>query len=112
MNSFGSVYEDCAVKFLKKKGFKILKRNFSVKSGEIDIICMDGNTLVFVEVKGGENYLSSPAYRAGIGKLTKISKVGQIFISMNEGLKFEEVRIDVVAVDKGMNVEYFPSQRF
>ncbi|HNY37036.1 MAG TPA: YraN family protein [Petrotogaceae bacterium] len=112
MNSLGAVYEDCAVKFLKRKGFKILKRNFSVKSGEIDIICMDGNTLVFVEVKGGENYLSSPAYRAGIGKLIKISKVGQIFISMNEGLKFEEVRIDVVAVDKGMNVEYFPSQRF
>lgn len=112
MNSLGVAYEECAVRFLKRKGFKILKRNFSVKSGEIDIICMDGNTLVFVEVKGGESYFSSPAYRADARKLMKISKVGQIFISMNEGLKFEEVRIDVVAVDKGMNVEYFPSQRF
>lgn len=112
MNSLGAVYEDCAVKFLKRKGFKILKRNFSVKSGEIDIICMDGNTLVFVEVKGGESYFSSPAYRADARKLMKISKVGQIFISMNEELKYEEVRIDVVAVDKEMNVEYFPSQRF
>lgn len=49
--NLGDFGEDMAESYLKEKGFKIIERNFYVRGGEIDIICMDGDVLVFVEVK-------------------------------------------------------------
>jgi putative endonuclease len=41
-----------ACQFLKRSGYKILYRNFRGRTGgEIDVVCRDGDTLVFVEVK-------------------------------------------------------------
>ncbi len=47
----GECGETAAVEYLKKKKYKILERNFSAKTGEIDIIAQKGEDLVFVEVK-------------------------------------------------------------
>src|ERR1700712_1799646 len=48
----GTSGEKLARRFLRRNGFKILYRNFRGRSGgEIDIVCRDGDTLVFVEVK-------------------------------------------------------------
>jgi len=47
----GQLGEDLAVKYLKKRGFSILERNYWKKWGEIDIIAQKGNILHFVEVK-------------------------------------------------------------
>ena len=43
--------EAFAEEFLVKQGLHIIQRNFRVKGGEIDLICRDGNTVVFVEVR-------------------------------------------------------------
>lgn len=43
--------EDRAADFLTAKGLRILARNFRMKSGEIDLVASDGDTLVLVEVK-------------------------------------------------------------
>lgn len=47
----GNLGEDSAVKFLKKKGYKILKRNFVAGGKEIDVIAECPDTIVFAEVK-------------------------------------------------------------
>ena len=48
----GSRGENLACRFLKKNGYKILYRNFKGRTGgEIDVVCRDRDTLVFVEVK-------------------------------------------------------------
>lgn len=47
----GNSGEDLAEAFLRKKGYKIIERNYSSKFGEIDIVGLDKNCLVFVEVK-------------------------------------------------------------
>ena len=47
----GKEGEDIACKFLKKRGYKILTRNFRTKMGEIDIIAEKKGTVVFFEVK-------------------------------------------------------------
>ncbi len=47
----GKCGEDIAAEFLKKKGYKIIERNYRNKIGEIDIIAKGKNDLVFVEVK-------------------------------------------------------------
>ncbi len=43
--------EDQAADFLKKRGYKILERNYSTRAGEIDLIALHEGTIVFVEVK-------------------------------------------------------------
>ena len=51
--------EKLAARFLRGNGYKILYRNFRGSSGgEIDLVCRDGDTLVFVEVKtrGDESF--------------------------------------------------------
>ena len=47
----GSHGEDLAVEYLKNQGYDILERNFRSKSGEIDIVAKDKDTLCFVEVR-------------------------------------------------------------
>jgi len=51
MRRLGIKGEEVAVGFLKKKGYKIVSRNFKSSVGEMDIVAEDGDTLVFVEVK-------------------------------------------------------------
>lgn len=43
--------EDRAAEFLKKKGYRIVGRNYSCRMGEVDIIAQKGRFIVFVEVK-------------------------------------------------------------
>ena len=48
--------EDAACRFLRKRGYKVLYRNFKHRAGgEVDVVCRDGETLVFVEVKTRAN---------------------------------------------------------
>jgi putative endonuclease len=47
----GEQGEELAAKFLKRRGYKILVRHYRAHAGEIDIVCRDGQWLVFVEVK-------------------------------------------------------------
>ena len=48
---FGKKGEKAAESFLKKKGYRILKKNYRTKVGEIDLIAEHNNVLVFIEVK-------------------------------------------------------------
>lgn len=47
----GNAAEDLAAAHLESAGLRILMRNYRVRGGEIDCIALDGNTLVFVEVR-------------------------------------------------------------
>ncbi|MGL5615696.1 MAG: YraN family protein [Sarcina sp.] len=49
--SIGTYGEDLATKFLVEKGYKIEKRNFHCKFGEVDLIIKKDDILAFVEVK-------------------------------------------------------------
>ena len=53
----GDAGEEFAESILIDKGYLVLVRNFSCKTGEIDIIAKDGDTFVFVEVKTRKNNL-------------------------------------------------------
>ena len=56
--SLGKFGENLAVSFLKKKGYKILERNFVISGfGEIDIICKKKDRVIFVEVRTKSNLL-------------------------------------------------------
>ena len=43
--------EAAAAALLTGKGYAVIARNYRTRGGEVDIICLDGDTVVFVEVK-------------------------------------------------------------
>lgn len=91
----GALGEDFATEALRKKGYEILKRNFSNKFGEIDIIAKDKNVLVFVEVKTkkGEEF-GSPEEMINPKKLWRIRNLANLYMGRND----LPCRVDVVAI--------------
>lgn len=76
----GAFGEDIAEKYLKKRGYKILSRNYGCRGGEIDIICFRFGRLVFVEVKARSNDLfGRPLDAVDAEKIKKIKKAARDF---------------------------------
>lgn len=89
-------------KFLKRKGLKTLTRNFSCKTGEIDLIMVDSDgTLVFVEVKTRANEDFSPSESAvNKAKKTRMLRTARYFLSANN-IENRPYRFDVVTIVLG-----------
>jgi putative endonuclease len=47
----GAAAEQLAADYLQCQGLRLIERNFRVRGGEIDLVCRDGKTTVFVEVR-------------------------------------------------------------
>ena len=77
--------EKVACRFLKQSGYKIIKRNYRKKYGEIDIIAQRDDTLSFVEVKTRERTDIGLACEAvNKSKQEKIIKTAQTYILEND----------------------------
>ncbi len=95
----GGEGEDLAEAHLVKKGFRILRRNYTTKIGEIDIIAQDGDTTVFVEVKSfADNSWegASPLENVTPAKQKKIVRVARQYLAELDREPY--CRFDVVAV--------------
>lgn len=97
--NLGGIGEKLAANLLQKKGYRILEKNFRSKLGEIDIIALDKDTLVFIEVKTRWSKSFGPPEEAVTPrKIRSIIKTGQYYKLLHPQLP-EALRIDVVAVD-------------
>jgi putative endonuclease len=99
----GALGEKLAGKFLRKKGYKILYRNFRGHSGgEIDIVARDADTLVFVEVKtrGGEAF-GRPVAAVDREKRRRIARGGLAWLRMldNPEILFRFDVVEIVVAD-------------
>ena len=94
----GKKGEEIALRFLKKKGYKIIERNYVCKLGEMDIIAREKDTLVFVEVKTRTSMAFGPPQLAvNSTKQMQLSKVALYFLK-EKRLEEVKARFDVVAV--------------
>jgi putative endonuclease len=97
MVRLGEKGEGLAAKFLRKKGYKIIEQNYQTRIGEIDIIAMDGETLVFVEVKTRESLYYGRPFEAVTGlKRRKISNVATLYLKRLKDVP--PCRFDVVSI--------------
>ena len=97
MNTVGRDGEDLAVSFLKKKGYKIIERNFRTSFGEIDIIAKDGEVIVFTEVKTRtDESFGSPFEAVDRRKRQKMRDVALCFLKMKK--KELPARFDVLSI--------------
>ena len=102
----GDKGEELAVRHLKKQGYKILERNFSVhKIGEIDIVARDGEYLCFVEVRlRSRTDFGTPAQTVTPEKQQRIIRTAQYYIK-NNSLENAYVRFDVAEVYGDGNIK-------
>lgn len=94
--------EDAAVRFLERRGMRILVRNWRIKLGEIDIVAADGATLVFVEVKArGDGNSPDPELAVGHAKQKRLRRLAEAYLAF-ERPEVTTCRFDVVAVVANM----------
>lgn len=97
----GEQGEDFAVKYLKKKKYKVIERNFSCKFGEIDIVATDGDFVVFVEVKSrADESFGKPREAVNWRKQQTIVKCANYWLYKNDQFG-APVRFDVIEVLAG-----------
>ena len=97
---FGQKAEAMAARFLKRRGYKIIARNHRTRSGEIDIIAREGETLVFVEVKARTSLRYGSAKAAVTPhKQRQVAKVALGYLKMTDQ-SHVKARFDVVTVTR------------
>jgi len=100
----GKLGEDIAVKFLKKKKYKILGRNFQkdikgLKFGELDIIAKKDGVFVFVEVKTLKRESKiSPEERVNFRKRQTIERIAEIWLSQHKISLNNPWQIDILSI--------------
>ena len=94
----GKEGEELAALFLRKNGYKILKRNFKNKLGEIDIIARAHDTICFVEVKmRTSDTFGDPLLAISPSKQLKLSRVALTYLKANH-LMQAPARFDIVSI--------------
>lgn len=90
--------EDLAAQFLVRSGYRIVARNVRVPGGEIDLVCIEGTTLVFVEVKRRDGRSFGSALSAVDGrkrrKLRMIASDYAQIVAPEAAIRFDIVTID------------------
>lgn len=94
----GKLGEDSATIFLEAAGYKIIARNFRIRSAEIDIIAQRDDVIVFVEVKARSNIRHGlPSEAVNLRKQKKIIEAAGVFLQ-DENFCDCACRFDVVEV--------------
>lgn len=104
--SKGQEYEDKAVNHIKGLGMTLIDRNFYTKFGELDIIALDSETLVFIEVKYRSNgSYGHPAEAVTFQKQKRMIASSKWYM-MKNGYRDINVRYDVCGWHRG-KLEYY-----
>ncbi len=99
----GRAAEDLVAARLASGGWEIVERNARTRYGELDIVALDGRTLVFVEVKAGRSRLGlrprAPDARGRPAKQRRIRRLAAAWMGERRDLpRYDEIRFDAVGV--------------
>jgi putative endonuclease len=90
--------EDYAAGYLHAAGMEILERNWRCSEGEIDIVALDGRTLVICEVKTRSGVrFGTPLEAVTRPKARRLRRLAVAWVRAH-GLAFDQIRVDVVGV--------------
>lgn len=95
----GQHYESTAEKLLRGLGYEVVERNFTCRGGEIDLVCRDGDVLVFVEVRGRSRVSHGlPEETVDGRKQRRLRRAAWVYLLRN-GLGEPACRFDVIGID-------------
>ena len=93
--------ERLAVRYLKRQGFRILARRSRNRLGEIDIIALDGDSIVFVEVKTRSSQSAGhPSEAVTFAKQQQLTRLALTWLK-SRGMLERRARFDVIAITWG-----------
>jgi len=91
--------EDIAAEFLQRQGLELLVTNYRYRTGEIDLIMIDDQTLVFVEVKQrSDSQFGRPEESVGMAKQAKLRRTAASYLQRHDRSQSWPCRFDVVAI--------------
>jgi putative endonuclease len=95
----GSTAEDNALSHLRQQGLKLIARNYRCRAGEIDLVMLDGSTLVLIEVR----YRATTAFGGAAASVTphkqrRLALAAKHLLVSRAELRRYPARFDVVAV--------------
>ncbi len=95
---YGKKAEEIAAEYLEKCGYKIIEKNFYTKSGEIDIIAKDKETIAFIEVKARKSLTYGPPEQSiTYTKKKKISQSAMFYLKKTKQMN-KKARFDVLSI--------------
>ena len=106
--------EAAAERFLKRLGYKTVVRGDRLSPGELDLVMLEGRTIVFVEVKTRRSAdAGHPADAVNPAKQRRLTRLAVTFLKRH-GLLEHRARFDVVAVtwpegQRRPTIEHFPN---
>lgn len=104
---FGIAGEAEASRFLRSKGMRVLEYQYRTSFGEVDLVCTDEDTYVFVEVKTRQEDPEVPALEAVTpAKQRRIVRAALAYMK-HKGLQGVAVRFDIVTIEDG-HIEWYP----
>lgn len=96
--ALGRTAEDVAARHLERIGLRVLERNVRSRQGELDLVCRDGDVVVFVEVKCRRaTWGDGPAAAVSWQKQRRLARLALAYLKRH-GLSGSRCRFDVVAV--------------
>ena len=96
--TLGQRGEDAAAAYLERVGMTVVERNWRCKAGEIDIVALDGTTLVLCEVKTRRTVAKgTPEEAVTITKQRRIGRLAAAYVQQ-AGVEPVDVRFDVVSI--------------
>jgi len=96
--ALGNRGEDAAAAYLERIGFTIVDRNWRAKAGEIDIVALDGSTLVLCEVKTRKTVRAgTPEEAVTPAKQRRYKRLAEAYIQA-AGVEPETTRFDVISI--------------
>jgi putative endonuclease len=105
-DALGQQGEQIATRYLTEAGLAVLGRNWRCSEGEIDIVALDGRTLVICEVKTRSGVrFGTPLEAVSKPKLRRLRRLAVTWVRAH-GLVFDQIRIDVVGVLRETSGEF------
>jgi len=102
----GAAAEETAARHLAARGLRLIGRNFRVRGGEIDLICRDGEAVVFVEVRQrSRSHYGGAAASITATKQAKIVMAARHWLARHGQYNDCPCRFDCVLLD-GDNIEW------
>ncbi|MDJ0939612.1 MAG: YraN family protein [Woeseiaceae bacterium] len=99
--SLGARLERRVARYLRKSGLKLVARNFHTRRGEIDLVMLDEDCLVFVEVRYRDHSsFADAALTVDATKQRKLLQAASMFLAANDQYVHCVCRFDVVGVDR------------
>lgn len=97
----GTRAEDLAADYLLSQGYTVVARRAKLTHGELDVVALKGDKVIFVEVKVRNTEYETAEASLNEGKVARVKAAAEEYLAAN-GLQESEVRFDLIAIKNGV----------